>query len=67
LSAGALLTAVPVIDFVPVTAAATPSLTLVAMVTLLLKFAAGVNVNAASNVLTLAMAPLADQTPVPAL
>ena len=67
LSAGALLTAMPVIDFVPVTAAATPSLTLVAMVKLLLKFAAGVNVNAASNVLTSAMAPLADQTPVPAL
>ena len=54
-------------DFVPVTAAATPSLTLVAIVKLLLKFAAGVNVNAASNVLTSAMAPLADQTPVPAL
>src|ERR1043166_4324733 len=55
----------PVIALVPVTAGATPSLTLVAIVKLLLKFEAGVNVRPASKTLTSARAPLAVQTPVP--
>ena len=42
-------------------------LTLVAMVKLLLKFAAGVKVSAASKAFTSAIAPLALHTPVPAL
>ena len=60
---GASFTAVPVIVLLPVTGAATPSLTLVAIVKLLLKFAAGVNVSPASNVFTFARAPLALHTP----
>ena len=52
---------------VPVMAAATPSLTLVARVKLLLKLPAGVKVNPASSVFTLASAPLALHTPLPAL
>ena len=64
---GASLTAVPVIALLPVIGAATPSLTLVAMVKVLLKLAAGVKVSPASRVLTSAIAPLAVQTPVPAL
>ena len=63
---GASLTAVPVIAFVPVTAAATPSLTLVAMLKLLLKLAVGAKVRPASKTFTSAMAPLAVHTPVPA-
>ena len=51
----------------PVTAVFTPSLTLVAMVKLLLKFSAGVNVSAASKVFTSALAPVAVHTPVPLL
>ena len=51
----------------PVMAGATPSLTLVAIVKLPLKFAAGVNVTPASSALTSASAPEAVQTPVPAL
>ena len=65
-STGTSLTAVPVIDFVPVTDRL-PSLMLVAIVKLLLKFAAGVNVSPASSVFTSAIAPLAVQTPVRAL
>ena len=64
---GASLTGVPVIALLPVTGAATPSLTLVAMVKLLLKSAVGVKVSAASSALTSAVAPLAVHTPVPAL
>ena len=59
--------AVPATALTPVIGAATPSLTLVAIVKLLLKLAAGVNVRPASSVLTSAMAPLAVQTPMPAL
>ena len=62
---GRSLTATPVKDLVP-DADRLPSLTLVATVKLPLKFKAGVNVNAASKVLTSATAPLAVQTPVPA-
>ena len=47
----------------PVIAGATPSLTLVAMVKLLLKFSAGVKVTPASKALTSAIAPLAVHTP----
>ena len=61
------MTGVPVIFLVPVIGAATPSETLVAMVKLLLKLEAGVKVNPASKVLTLAIAPVAVQTPVPAI
>ena len=64
---GASFTAMPVMVLLPVIAAATPSLTLVAIVKLLLKFAAGVKVTPASKVLTSAIAPLAVHTPVPAL
>ena len=64
---GASFTAVPVITLLPVTAGATPSDTDVAMVKLELKFAAGLKVTAASRALTLATAPLAAHTPVPAL
>ena len=60
---GASFTAAPVIPLLPVTGAATPSLTLVEMLNPLLKSAAGVKVRLASRVLTSAMAPLADQTP----
>ena len=60
---GASFTAVPVIVLLPVTAAATPSLTLVAIVKLALKLSAGVKVSPASNVLTSAIAPLALHTP----
>ena len=63
---GASLTAVPVIALLPVTARL-PSLTLVAIVKLLLKLAVGVKVNAASSALTSAVAPLALHTPLPAL
>ena len=58
------LTAVPVMDLEPVTAGATPSLTLVAMVKLPLKLAVGVKVTPARSVLTSAMAPVALHTPV---
>ena len=47
----------------PVIAGATPSLTLVAIEKLPLKFAAGVSVSPASSALTLAIAPEAVQTP----
>ena len=67
MAVGASLTALPVIALLPVSGAATPSLTLVAMVKLLLKSAAGVKVSPASRVLTSAIAPLAVHTPVPAL
>ena len=63
---GASLTAVPLITLVPVMGAATPSDTLVAMLKLALKLAVGVKVTPASSVLTLAIAPAAVQTPVPA-
>src|SRR5438128_506373 len=59
--------AVAGMDLTPVIAGATPSLTLVAMVKLLLKFRAGLKVTPASKVLTSAIAPLALHTPVPAL
>src|SRR5262245_17799497 len=62
---GASLTATPVIDLVPVTAGATPSLTLVAIVKLPLKSWVGVQVSPASNALTFATGPLAVHTPVP--
>jgi pilus assembly protein CpaE len=55
------------IAMLPVMGAATPSLTLVAMVKLLLKSSAGVKLTPASKVLTSASAPLAVHTPVPAL
>ena len=64
---GAAFTAVPVNALVPVMAGATPSLTLVAIEKLPLKFAAGVNVTPASSALTSAIAPEAVQTPVPAM
>ena len=51
----------------PVMAAATPSLTLVAIVKLPLKLAAGVKVRPANKALTLATAPVAVHTPVPPL
>src|SRR5438477_525583 len=64
---GALLT-LSLHDALPILiAGATPSLTLVAMVKLLLKFRAGLKVTPASKVLTSAIAPLALHTPVPAL
>src|SRR5437660_6986019 len=47
----------------PVIAGATPSLMLVAIVKLLLKFRAGLKVTPASKALTSAMAPLALHTP----
>ena len=53
----------PVIALTPVIAGATPSLTLVAMVKLLLKFWVGVKVTPASRVLTSAIAPVALHTP----
>ena len=59
------MTAEPVMTLVPVTERA-PSLTLVAIVKLLLKFNAGVKVTPISKVLTLATAPEAVQIPVPA-
>ena len=61
--AGASLTAVTVTFLVPVRAAATPSLTEVAMVKFWSWSAAGVKVTPASRVLTSATAPLALQTP----
>src|SRR5256885_2318476 len=61
--AGASLTAIPVMLLLPV-ALSEPSLTLVAMVKLLLKLAAGTKVMPASRVLTSAMAPEAVHTPV---
>ena len=64
---GGSLTGVPVMALLPVMGAATPSLTLVAMVKLLLKLSAGVKLTPASKVLTSASAPLAVHTPVPAL
>ena len=63
MAVGASLTAVPVKLLLPVMAAATPSVTLVAMVKLALKFSVGVKVNPASSVFTLAIAPLAVHTP----
>ncbi len=60
---GASFTAMPVITLVPVTAAATPSLTLVRMLKLVVKFDAGVNTTPANKVFTFAIAPLAVQTP----
>ena len=57
------MTGVPVMAFEPVTAAATPSLTLVAIVKFALKFKAGVNVKPDNRVLTSAIAPAAVQTP----
>ena len=57
----------PVNALLPVIAGATPSLTLVAIVKLPLKFGAGVKVTPASSALTSAIAPEAVQTPVPAL
>ena len=57
----------PVIALEPVIGAATPSLTLVAMLKFELKFADGVNTTPASSVLTFAIAPDALQTPVAAL
>ena len=51
----------------PVMAGAAPSLTLVAIVKLPLKFEAGENVTPASSALTSAIAPEAVHTPVPAL
>src|SRR5438128_2696094 len=60
---GASLTAMPVTDLDPVIAAATPSLTLVAIVKLPLKFAAGLKVTPASSALTSAIAPDAVHTP----
>ena len=57
----------PVNALVPVMAGATPSLTLVAIEKLPLKFAVGVNVTPASSALTSAIAPEAVQTPVPAM
>ena len=59
------MTAEPVMALVPVTERA-PSLTLVAIVKLLLKFNAGANVTPANKMLTSATAPEAVQTPVPA-
>ncbi|MBK8341263.1 MAG: hypothetical protein IPK99_15310 [Flavobacteriales bacterium] len=53
----------PVIGLLPVTGAATPSLTLVVMLKLVLKFAAGTKVTPASKMFTLAIAPLAVHTP----
>ena len=67
MAVGASFTGVPVIALTPVTASATPSLMLVAIVKLLLKFKAGVKVTPASNAFTSARAPLAVHTPVPAL
>jgi hypothetical protein len=64
-SVGASSTGVPVIAFEPVTSAAIPSLTLVAIVKPALKFGAGVNVTPASSTLTSAIGPLAVHTPVP--
>ena len=58
------ITAVPVMLLLPVTGAAIPSLTLVAIVKAPLKFKAGVNTTPASSVFTLATAPPADHTPV---
>ncbi|MBK8341262.1 MAG: hypothetical protein IPK99_15305 [Flavobacteriales bacterium] len=60
---GASFTTMPVIGLLPVTGAATPSLTLVVMLKLELKFKAGTNVTPASKVFTLAIAPLAVHTP----
>ena len=60
------MTAMPVMALLPLTDRL-PSLTLVAIVKLLLKFSVGVKVSPASSVLTSAIAPLAVQTPVPAL
>ena len=57
----------PVKALLPVIAGATPSLTLVAIEKLPLKFAAGVSVSPASSALTLAIAPEAVHTPVAAL
>ena len=62
---GASLTATPVVALLPLTLRL-PSLTLVAIVKLALKFSVGVKVNPASSALTSARAPLAVQTPVPA-
>src|SRR6185503_5677881 len=64
---GASLTGVPVMALLPVTGAAMPSLTLVAIVKLPLKLAAGVKVRPARRMFTFAIAPLAVQTPVAAL
>ena len=58
--AGMLVTALT-----PVAGGARPSLTLVAMVKLLLKLVAGKNVKPASNVLRSVIAPEAVHTPVP--
>src|SRR6185503_20849688 len=58
---GASLTGVPVTALLPVTLSA-PSLTLVAIVKLPLKLAAGVKVRPARSVFTLASAPLAVHT-----
>ena len=66
-SVGKSLTAMPLTVLIPITAGATPSETLVAIVKLLLKLALGVKVTPASKVFTLAVAPLAVQTPVLAL
>ena len=66
MSVGASLTASPVMVFEPLTHRL-PSVTLVPIVKVPLKFGAGVNASAARSVLTFAMAPLADQTPVTAL
>ena len=66
MSVGASLTATPVMVFVPLTHRL-PSVTLVPIVKVPSKFGAGVKVSAARSVLTLAMPPLADQTPVTAL
>ena len=60
---GASLTGVSVSALTPVIAGATPSVTLVAIVKLLLKFRAGVKRTPASNVLTLARSPPAVHTP----
>ena len=61
------MTATPVIVLLPVIGAATPSLTRVAIVKLLLKLGEGVKVSAANKVLISEIAPLALHTPVPAL
>src|SRR5438105_11458469 len=66
-AAGAYSLALPVALPISVIAGATPSLTLVAIVKLLLKFRAGLKVTPASKALTSAMAPLALHTPVPGL
>src|SRR5258706_300036 len=63
---GASFAGVPVTAFEPGVAASVPSVTVVAIVKLALKFVTGVKMTPASSVFTSAIAPLAVHTPVPA-